>query len=121
MMGLHHKLCHVLGGTFGLPHAQTHAVVLPYALAYNREKGQKACSAIAHALTAADPVTALWHWTRDLGAPASLSELGLAENAVKQAVVMVTRNAYANPVPVEPERLENLLTAALHGELPAPA
>ncbi len=34
-MGLHHKLCHTLGGLFDLPHAQTHALVLPYALAYN--------------------------------------------------------------------------------------
>ena len=33
-MGLHHKLCHVLGGSFGLPHAETHAVVLPHAVAY---------------------------------------------------------------------------------------
>ncbi|CAM5269213.1 hypothetical protein SALBM311S_12509 [Streptomyces alboniger] len=27
--GMHHKICHVLGGMFNLPHAQTHAVVLP--------------------------------------------------------------------------------------------
>ena len=33
--GLHHKICHVLGGTFDLPHAETHAVVLPYVLAFN--------------------------------------------------------------------------------------
>src|SRR4029078_9635015 len=33
--GLHHKICHVLGGMYNLPHAQTHAVVLPYVLALN--------------------------------------------------------------------------------------
>ena len=34
-MGLHHKLCHTLGGSFNLPHAEVHTVVLPHALAYN--------------------------------------------------------------------------------------
>jgi hypothetical protein len=33
--GLHHRICHVLGGRFGLPHAATHAIVLPYVVAYN--------------------------------------------------------------------------------------
>jgi alcohol dehydrogenase class IV len=35
-MALHHKLCHVLGGTWNLPHAETHTLVLPHTLAYNR-------------------------------------------------------------------------------------
>ena len=34
-MGLHHRLCHILGGSFGLPHARTHAALLPYVVAFN--------------------------------------------------------------------------------------
>ncbi|GAA4063587.1 maleylacetate reductase [Actinomadura miaoliensis] len=117
-MGLHHKLCHVLGGTFGLPHAQTHAVVLPYALAYNSAKAPKACAAIAQALGESDPVTALWTWTRNLGAPSSLGELGLTEDAIAPTVDLATRDAYPNPVPLDPGRLRALLEAAVHGAPP---
>lgn len=70
-MGLHHKLCHVLGGTFGLPHAETHTVVLPYALAYNASAAPEAAAAVARALDAVDAPTALWELAGRLGAPRS--------------------------------------------------
>ena len=44
-MGLHHKLCHTLGGSFNLPHAETHTIVLPHALAYNAAAAGTRCSA----------------------------------------------------------------------------
>jgi maleylacetate reductase len=58
-VALHHKLCHVLGG-FGLPHAETHAIVLPHALAYNRAAAPQAMQRIARALGADDAPSALW-------------------------------------------------------------
>lgn len=69
-MGLHHKLCHVLGGTFGLPHAETHTVVLPYALAYNAPAAPDAAAAVARALDATDAPRALRDLAERLGAPA---------------------------------------------------
>jgi maleylacetate reductase len=39
-MALHHKLCHVLGGSFALPHAQTDTVILPHAVAYNETRSR---------------------------------------------------------------------------------
>ena len=51
-MGLHHKLCHALGGAFDLPHAQTHAVMLPYVAAYNACAAAPAMARVARALGA---------------------------------------------------------------------
>ena len=51
-MALHHKLCHTLGGTFNLPHAETHTVVLPHAVAYNAAAAPEAMDRIARALGA---------------------------------------------------------------------
>ena len=51
-IALHHKLCHVLGGTFDLPHAETHAIVLPHATAYNAPATPEAMQKIARALGA---------------------------------------------------------------------
>jgi hypothetical protein len=78
-MSLHHKLCHTLGGTFNLPHAETHTVVLPYVLAYNAQAAPAALAAVAEALAAADAAQALWEFTGALGAPRSLRELGLTD------------------------------------------
>ena len=49
-MGLHHKLCHTLGGSFNLPHAETHTIVLPHALAYNAQAAPEAMQRIRRAL-----------------------------------------------------------------------
>ena len=62
-MGLHHRLCHLLGGKFGLPHAETHAVLLPYVMAHQ-------------GLDDAGDVFAL---AESLPIPHSLAELGLTE------------------------------------------
>src|SRR5207244_436676 len=59
-MGLHHKLCHVLGGTLGLPHAATHTVVLPHVVAFNATAAPGMIAAISRALGAADPSRRLW-------------------------------------------------------------
>lgn len=115
-MSLHHKLCHTLGGTFNLPHAQTHTVVLPYALAYNASHAPQALAALRRATRAEDPVALLRELSLKLGAPASLKELGLSEDSVETIVQMATRNPYANPRPVSAEGIRALVTAALNGE-----
>ena len=114
-MSLHHKLCHTLGGTFNLPHAETHTVVLPYALAYNASAVPGAVEALRRATGAEDPAAHLRELSLNLGAPASLRELGLTQENVETAVDLATRNPYANPREITAEGIRRLLTAALNG------
>lgn len=128
-MGLHHKLCHVLGGSFGLPHAETHAVVLPHAVAYNAPAAPAAMATAADALAAAtrEPVTAadvpcaLHALVTDVlaaGAPGSLRELGLRESDVPRAAELAAARPYPNPRPVRADDVAALLTRAYRGQPP---
>lgn len=115
--GLHHKICHVLGGRFDLPHAATHAIVLPYVLAYNAPAAPDAAARVAAALGVTDAVTGL----RDLNrhAPRALREIGLAEADLPAAVVAVLPAVPpSNPRPVDAAALERLLRAAWSGADP---
>ncbi|MER5520847.1 maleylacetate reductase [Streptomyces sp. NPDC002763] len=118
-MSLHHKLCHTLGGTLDLPHAPTHTVVLPHALAYNQGAAPKAVAALNRALgTPADPATYLWDLAGRLGAPRSLRELGMPESAIDRIVQVTLANPYANPREVTAEGLGRLLRTAWAGQPP---
>lgn len=117
--GLHHKICHVLGGTWDLPHAQTHAVVLPHVLAFNAEAAPDAAARVADALDAGDALTGLLDLYADLGAPRSLRDLGLPEDALDEATARVVEAAPAdNPRPVTPAAVRRLLQRAWAGEHP---
>ncbi|MBZ4016797.1 maleylacetate reductase and hydroxyquinol 1,2-dioxygenase domain-containing protein, partial [Streptomyces purpurogeneiscleroticus] len=120
-MGLHHKLCHTLGGSFGLPHAPTHTVVLPYAMAHNAPAAPDAMRRIARALGAADAPTAVHDLIRRLGAPTSLAELGLAEADLPRAARLATATPYPNPREVTEDGIAALLADAFAGRRPAPA
>ncbi|MER6159198.1 maleylacetate reductase [Streptomyces sp. NPDC001868] len=117
-MGLHHKLCHVLGGTFGLPHAETHTVVLPYALAYNAPAAPDAMAALGRALDTDTPAQALWDLSGSLGAPRSLAQLGLAEADLTAAADEVTGKAYPNPRATTAADALKILRAAYAGDRP---
>ena len=117
-MGLHHKLCHVLGGTFGLPHAETHTVILPHALAYNAPAAPEAMARLARALGAADAPSALFDLATSLGAPTSLKELGMPEHGLSKAVDQCLAAPPANPRALEREALMMCLEAAFHGRRP---
>lgn len=115
--GMHHKICHVLGGTFDLPHAPTHAVVLPYVAAYNTAADPDSTARIAKALGTAGAASGLWDLARELGAPDSLAEIGLAEESVALAAELATEAIPAsNPQQVSLGSVTTLLTAALHGD-----
>jgi maleylacetate reductase len=114
-MGLHHKLCHVLGGTLGLPHAATHTVVLPHVLAFNAPAAPEASAALARALDTDDPVRALWELTGRLGTPRSLRGLGMAEGDIERVVDLAVASPYANPRPVDAGDVEALVRAAWAG------
>jgi maleylacetate reductase len=114
-MSLHHKLCHTLGGTFNLPHAETHTVVLPYALAFNAEFVPEAIQALRRSTGQQNPAAYLRQLSLNLGAPSSLRQLGLSEENIETTVDLATRNPYANPKEVTPEGIRRLLLAALDG------
>ena len=118
-MSLHHKLCHALGGTLNLPHAPTHAVVLPHVLAYNQRAAPVAVAALSRALAADDPARALWDLAGELGGPRSLASLGMAEADIGRIAGQVVASPYANPAPVTRGGVVRLLRAAWAGEPPA--
>lgn len=118
-MSLHHKLCHLLGGTFGLPHAETHTVVLPHVLAHNAPAAPTAVTRLSRALDTPDPAHGLFELAGRLGAPRSLRELGLDDTDLGRAIELATCNPYANPQPVTPEGICKILEAALNGQPPA--
>lgn len=114
--GLHHKICHVLGGTFDLPHAQTHAIVLPHVLAFNAPHARDAARRIARALRAADPVARLRELSANLGIPAGLRDLGMTEEQVDEAAALVeTSVPPSNPRKTDRAMLRELIDAAWAG------
>jgi alcohol dehydrogenase class IV len=117
-MALHHKLCHVLGGTFDLPHAETHAVLLPHTVAYNAPAAPAAMARAARALDAGDVPSRLFDLIRDGGAPVSLRALGLPVDALERATDMALLNPYWNPRPLERDGIRGLLDDAWHGRRP---
>jgi maleylacetate reductase len=120
-MSLHHKLCHALGGTLDLPHAQTHTVVLPHALAYNQAAAPVAVAALSRALGGVpDPARELWELAGRLGAPRSLRELGMAEADVPRIAEQAVADPYANPRPVTVDGVTALLEDAWAGRPPRP-
>ncbi|MGI5131315.1 maleylacetate reductase and hydroxyquinol 1,2-dioxygenase domain-containing protein [Pseudonocardia sp. CA-107938] len=118
-MGLHHKLCHTLGGSFDLPHAPTHTVVLPHAMAYNAAAAPDAMRRIAEALGATDAPGAVFDLIRDAGGPTSLRELGLGEADIGRAAELAVAKPYPNPAPLTRDGIAALLDRAWRGERPA--
>ncbi|MET9683838.1 maleylacetate reductase [Streptomyces coeruleorubidus] len=116
-MSLHHKLCHILGGTFDLPHAAVHTVLLPYVAAFNLPAAPAAEQALRRALATDDVAKHLARASAELGAPRSLADLGLTVPDVDDVIAQAQDQPYANPRPVAAEALGFLLSAALQGTL----
>jgi len=121
-MALHHKLCHTLGGTFNLPHAQTHAVMLPHTAHYNHAVATPALTRVARALggkAAGQVGPLLFALNQLLGLPASLQALGLPPEGVAEAARLAVANPYPNPRPVTHDAVLALLQRAWDGQSPA--
>jgi maleylacetate reductase len=126
--GLHHKICHVLGGTFGLPHAETHAVILRYVLALNAPAVPELAGRLADALgtplsaandPAVDAITALNDLYAQLKSLGCLADYGFSEADVPEATTRIIEVAPAsNPVKVTQENITALLSDALYGATP---
>ncbi len=118
-MALHHKLCHTLGGSFNLPHAETHTIVLPHALAYNAAAASQAMERIARALQGRSAAQAVFDLALHNGAPVALKDIGLREQDLDRACDIAMQNQYPNPRPLERAALRELLQNAYEGTRPA--
>jgi maleylacetate reductase len=117
-MSLHHKLCHTLGGSFNLPHAEVHTVVLPHAIAFNAPAIAPALARMNRALNSEQAPGALYDLARSNGAPYSLKELGMRESDLDRAADIAAANPYWNPRPIERAGLRALLQDAWEGSRP---
>jgi maleylacetate reductase len=118
-MALHHKLCHTLGGSFNLPHAETHTIVLPHALAYNAKAAPEAMRRTARALQARSAPQAVFDLARDNGAPVALRDIGMQAADLDRACEIALQNQYPNPRPLERAALRQLLEDAWLGRRPS--
>jgi maleylacetate reductase len=116
-MSLHHKLCHTLGGSFDLPHAETHAIVLPHSAAYNAKAAAQELEPLAQ-LFGGSIGGGLYDFARSLGAPLALRDLGLTSAQLDAAADLAVRNPYWNPRPVERDAVRALLQRAWEGARP---
>jgi maleylacetate reductase len=119
-VGIHHQLCHLLGGAFGLPHAGLHAVVLPHAVRFVTPAVPDQLARLAGALGADDAADGLWELARRLGAPAGLAELGLAEAQLDRAARLAVAKVVQTPRRAGVTELRALLDDAWRGRRPQP-
>ncbi len=117
-MALHHKLCHTLGGSFNLPHAETHTIVLPHALAYNAAAAPQAMQAIAQALQGRSAAQAVFDLAQNNGAPVALRDIGMKASDLDRACDIAMQNQYPNPRPLERVAIRQLLQDAFDGVRP---
>jgi len=126
-MGLHHKLCHTLGGSFNLAHADVHTVILPHALAYTAAQAPQAMAGIARALQGAlgagahgseDAAQGVFDLASRHGAPTSLRAIGMPAEGLDRAAELAAETPYPNPRPLERAALRALLQRAFDGEAP---
>ncbi len=120
-MALHHKLCHTLGGTLNLPHAEVHTVVLPHAIAFNAQFAPEAMKRISRALHHHDAALGLYQLAKDNGAPVALRDIGMKREDIARVAQIAVQNPYWNPRPVNVEAegaLRALLQRAWSGDPP---
>lgn len=118
-MAIHHKLCHTLGGSFNLPHAEVHTVILPHAAAYNQEAVPDAMRRVAEALGAKSAPQGIYDLSLRIGAPVALKDIGMPLDGLGRAAKIATQNPYYNPRPVEYAGVRKLLEDAYYGRRPA--
>ncbi len=122
-MGVHHKICHVLGGAYNLPHAPMHSAVLSHATAFNEDHAPRAMEAIRRALGSAgidapSAAAGIYNLETIIGAPTALAEVGMNREDLDEAARLVVEARPTNPRPVDMDGVRALLLAAYEGTLP---
>lgn len=117
-ISLHHHVCHVLGGLFDLPHAELHTVILPQAVAAVAQAVPEQIAQVAAALGVDDAATGLYDLAKGMGLTVALSQIGMGEQEIDEAVPRVVEATRGDVLPLEDARARALLTAAVRGERP---
>ena len=117
-MALHHKLCHTLGGSFNLPHAETHTIILPHALSCNAGAAPEAMKRIARALGHDNAAMGVYELAKASGAPVALKDIGMTASQLDRAAEIASANPYWNPRAVEYNVIRALLQDAFEGVPP---
>ncbi|WP_299210754.1 maleylacetate reductase [uncultured Tateyamaria sp.] len=117
-MALHHKLCHTLGGSLNLPHADTHAIILPHAIHYNAQAVPDLLTPITDIFDGTAPGPALHAFATKMNAPLALQDLGVTQDNLDHAADLATQKPYPNPAPITRDGIRQLLQAAWSGTAP---
>lgn len=116
---LHHKLCHILGGAYDLPHAEVHAVVLPHTVAFVQDAVPALGDGVADVLGTGDAATGLFSLLERIGGPTSLREVGMREADLEEAVALVSAAAPAALPSMDEQDVRTILHSAYAGRPPA--
>ena len=119
-MALHHRICHVLGGTFGLAHGEVNAVILPHVARFNQTAAPEALDRVARAMGAEDAACALFDLADSIGAPTSLAALGMRKENLEEAARLAADPPPWNPRPVSQRDVLRILEDAFEGSRPGP-
>jgi maleylacetate reductase len=121
-MALHHKLCHILGGAFNLPHSETHTVLLPHVTAYNAMAAPLPMERVARAVggrgSAKSAAAGLYDLEAAMGTPLSLEAIGMKREGIDHAADLAVKSASYNPRPLTKEGIRALLEDAFEGRPP---
>jgi alcohol dehydrogenase class IV len=117
-MSLHHKLCHTLGGSFNLPHAETHTIVLPHAIAYNSPAIPDVMEKLASVLPGSDgdAIKGLNVLLTKLKVKRGLKDFGMKEEDVDKAADIAVSNPYWNPREIERKALRETIRRCWAGD-----
>ncbi|MDR3516609.1 MAG: maleylacetate reductase [Azospirillaceae bacterium] len=116
-MALHHKICHTLGGSFDMPHAETHAVMLPHTIGFNAVVVPELLQPVAD-IFGASAGAGLYDFAKAVGAPLTLRELGLRQGDLDRAAEIASKNPYWNPRPFDRAAIRAVLQDAWEGRRP---
>lgn len=117
-MAIHHKICHTLGGTYNLPHAEAHAISLAYSVHYNRNADIEAMTQLAQALGGTDYQQVgnlIYELNQKLNIPLALKDIGLPEEGPQTVAKIVCDSPYYNPRAYDYAELEQLMQRAYQG------
>jgi maleylacetate reductase len=119
--GLHHKICHTLGGAYNLPHAETHTVILPHVVAFYEPAIPAIMQRIAHALGAQGAATGIYDLANGVGAPTALKNIGMKEENLNEAITLIlAKSPNDNVRPVDETGIRTILEHAYVGQRPEP-
>jgi len=116
--GLSHAIAQRCRSLFDLVHAESHAISVPYTVAFNQDAAPDAMKRIEHALKVDNAALGLYELNVRLGLATGYKALGVAENDLGEAVKVIMEQTFTNPRPVSEGDLRGILGQAFGGAPP---